>query len=665
MSENYGVINRMSNNSQGPDRPFNTELSPVADMPKPEIRSRSFNEIIEHPGIRLMILLVLHSMLFVGVLWFSMLLRFDFHVPSHMASRFLNAVVFLIAAKVVVFYLAGHFHGWYRYVTFSDLMALGRAACMASIVLAALDYFFFADSLPRSVIVLDGLLTIVATGVLRSVWRIYDERTYLTFDDRSIHNALLVGVAAQDGKIAHQINSQRNSGIRIKALVAPGSFRRGARLGNLRIAGSIDKIHSIALKYNCSHVLVVSNVLGGSELRELIKTCNAHDLQVRILPQMDEVLQGAKKIPLRELNISDLLRREPAVLDDERICKTVKGKRIMVTGAGGSIGSEICRQLLKFEPAEIILLGRGENRIFAINQELREKCGDTKLSTVIADVTNPLAMRGVFEDFRPQLVFHAAAHKHVFLMEQHVAEAISNNANGTRVTADLAIEFDVERFVLVSTDKAVNPTSVMGCTKQLAERVIHSRASSSSTIFGVVRFGNVLGSNGSVIPIFQEQIRNGGPITITDPNMTRFFMSIPEASQLVLQAGSMCSGGEVFCLDMGKPMRIVDLAKDLIHLSGLPEGSIDIEFVGARTGEKLYEELYFNEETTLKTDHDKVRAAYQRPYEGIAIDTALDDLLKQRGIASNEELKDCLKDLIPEYHRPLRNGVPTKVATNL
>lgn len=614
------------------------------------------NNAIERPGVRIALLVLLHSSLFAALLWIAMLLRFDFSVPSHMVERFNRAVFFIIAAKVAVFYFAGHFHGWYRYVSFSDLLALGRAASVAAIAFAALDYFFFTERLPRSVIALDFLLTIVGTGLLRSVWRIYDERTYLTFDAHKIRKALMIGATAADGKLAHQINSQRNSGIRIKALVAPGEYRKGARLGNLRVAGSITKIHSIALKHNCTHVLVASDTLGGAQLRELIETCNEHELQVRILPQMSEVLQGAKQIPLRELNISDLLRREPAQLDSKKIESTVRGKRILVTGAGGSIGSEICRQLMSFAPDEIVLLGRGENRIFAINRELSIKSTGTKLSPVIADITNESSMRGVFEKYQPELVFHAAAHKHVFLMEHHVGEAIANNSHGTRVTADLAIEFGVERFVLISTDKAVNPTSVMGCSKQLAERVIHDRSTNGSgTIFGVVRFGNVLGSNGSVIPIFQEQIRNGGPITITDPNMTRFFMSIPEASQLVLQAGAMCSGGEVFCLDMGKPMRIVDLAKDLIQLSGLPPDSIDIEFVGARTGEKLYEELYFNEETTIKTEHDKVRAAYQRPYDGVDIDLELNELLSIRNTASNEELKDRLKTLIPEYRRPLRD----------
>ncbi|WP_160148082.1 UDP-N-acetylglucosamine 4,6-dehydratase family protein [Rubripirellula obstinata] len=624
---------------------------------------QGLRDLIEHTGVRLIILLVMHTVLFVGLLWLAMLLRFDFQIPAHMMDRFRTSVAAIVSVKIVVFYLAGHFHGWYRYVSFSDVLALGRAALLAMLAVAALDYFVFQQPLPRTVILLDFLLTICATGLLRSVWRLYDERTLLTFSNNHINNALMVGTSPQDGKLAHQINSQKTSGIRIKALVAVGEFRRGSRLGNLRVRGSMDKVHSIALKHNCTHVLVSNNTLSGTQLRQLNDLCAEHGLQVRILPQMDEVMQGAKKIPLRELNISDLLRREPAQLDEKRIGNTVRGKRILVTGAGGSIGSEICRQLLKFNPHEIVLLGRGENRIFAINQELSGKAGSTKLTTAIADVTNKVSMRGVFEKHDPELVFHAAAHKHVFLMEGHVAEAITNNAHGTRVTADLAIEFGVERFVLISTDKAVNPTSVMGCSKQLAERVIHSRALSSDTIFGVVRFGNVLGSNGSVIPIFQEQIRNGGPITITDPNMTRYFMSIPEASQLVLQAGSMCTGGEVFCLDMGKPMRIVDLAKDLIHLSGLPQDSIEIEFMGARTGEKLYEELYFDEEATIETDHEKVRAAYQRPYEGTAIDDVLDEVLQQRGTVSNEELKDQLKELIPEYRRPLRHDTPSKAVT--
>ena len=613
---------------------------------------KKIDQAIENAGIRMGILLALHSALFAGLLWMAMLLRFEFEIPQRMLGNYINAVALIVAAKVLVFYLVGHFHGWYRYVTFSDLLALCKASAMAAIVVAAVNESSLFDRLPRSVMLLDLLLTVVATGALRSSWRLYDERTFLLAPTSDIENALMVGVRAQDGKLAHLINSQRESGIRVKGLVALGNYPNGARFGTLRFLGSIDRIHSLSQKHNCSLVLVTSNALNGVELRELISTCNEHNLRVRILPQLDEVLQGADHIPLRELNIDDLLRRAPAKLDSDRIEKTVTGKRVLVTGAGGSIGSEICRQLIQFRPSEIVLLGRGENRIFSIARELKQTTDQTKLTPVIADVTNEVSMRQCFSNYQPELVFHAAAHKHVHLMEHHVIDAVINNAQGTRVTANLAIEFGVERFVLISTDKAVNPTSVMGCSKQLAERVIQARANTSDTVFGVVRFGNVLGSNGSVIPIFQEQIRKGGPITVTDPSMTRFFMSIPEASQLVLQAGSMCSGGEVFCLDMGEPIKIVDLAKDLIRLSGLPENSIEIEFIGARTGEKLYEELYFDEEATIKTEHEKVRAAHQRPYEGVHIDTALDSMIEMQGSATNEELKDHLKELIPEYQRP-------------
>ena len=619
-------------------------------MPNPLI-SR-VKRILVKPKVRLLVLSIMHATLFAGILWSAFLLRFDFDVPSHMVDRFWTCLSLVVLAKMAVFYYAGHFHGWYRYVTFSDLVALVKAGLIASAGFAAINLvFFYAAVVPRSVILLDFLLTVLCVGTLRSLWRLYDEH-FNSHDDR-FESALMICKTGHDARLAHQVNTQLNLGVRVRALVAPGEHRKGARLGHLRIAGTIDQLPSIVRKYKATTILVPSDVLSGPELRELMEKCNERNLELRVLPQLDEVLRGAKKIPLRELNIADLLRRDSIQLDADRIGNALRGKRILVTGAGGSIGSEICRQLLQFEPAEIVLLGRGENRIFSVNLELRKKCGATKLTPSIVDVTDRVSMQQVFDDHRPHVVFHAAAHKHVFLMEHHVAEAIENNAQGTRVVADLAVKFGAERFVMVSTDKAVNPTSVMGCSKQLAERVVQARSKRSKTLFCVVRFGNVLGSNGSVIPIFQEQIRNGGPITVTDPNMTRFFMSIPEASQLVLQAGSMCKGGEVFCLDMGEPIKIVDLANDLIRLSGLPPESIDIQFVGARTGEKLYEELYFSEETTIPTEHEKVRAARQRP-DIIDIDAVVDRFLSLRGKIENEDFKDLLKQVIPEYQRPDR-----------
>ena len=334
----------------------------------------------------------------------------------------------------------------------------------------------------------------------------------------------------------------------------------------------------------------------------------------------------------------------------------LEGRRVMVTGAGGSIGSEICRQVMRFNPSELVLVGRGENRIFKIERKLLGSHASTTLYARIASVTDQPRMRQLFQEHQPEVVFHAAAHKHVPLMETNVGEAIQNNVCGTKCLADLAAEFGVRNFVFISTDKAVHPSSVMGATKHLAERYIHALSQVSATRFTSVRFGNVLGSEGSVVPIFQEQIRRGGPITVTDPRMTRFFMTIPEASQLVLQAAAMGNGGEIFVLEMGEPVKIVDLAKDLIRLSGLPENSIEICFTGVRPGEKLYEELYFEDEETLPTSHPKLRAAYHRPYtlaEARPEIAVLERLIHE----PQEVIRSKLREIVSEYapsvpHKP-------------
>ena len=337
------------------------------------------------------------------------------------------------------------------------------------------------------------------------------------------------------------------------------------------------------------------------------------------------------------------------------IGRLIEGRSVMVTGAGGSIGSEICRQLLRFNPAALLLVGRGENRIFRVERKLHATHQAAVLQSCIADITNEPRMRQIFTRYRPEVVFHAAAHKHVPLMEMNVGEAIHNNVSGTRLIAELAEEFGVKNFVFISTDKAVHPTSVMGVTKQIAERFVHAMSQASSTCFTVVRFGNVLGSDGSVVPIFQEQIRRGGPITVTDPRMTRFFMTIPEASQLVLQAAAMGKGGEIFVLEMGEPVKIVDLARDLVRLSGLPEDSIEIAFTGIRPGEKLYEELYFDDEQTLPTAHPKLRAAHHRPYmleEVRAKIATLEALIH----APEEEIRRKLCEIVQEYAWQVRNA---------
>ena len=639
-------------------------LSPVTKIPSSgnsqpqktngEIKKSSRSNLIFHPVLRLPLLLVLHVVLFAAIYAFAYFARFNLQITPERKAFFLSTVWLVVLVKVAVFYFGSHFHGWWRYVTFADLRSLLKVCLLSMVLIAFVDAFVLSSqsSIPRLTIILDMISTIFVIGGLRSVWRFFDEQFGMVINGHKTSPAILVGTDHHCGLLAAQINANQAMPYRVCALLsASKNYRRKAVLGGVTVRGYVGEVVEVAKRLSAENVLVPSGLLDGRELRKLISRCNEASLTVRVVPRFEDALSGNDKIPLRPLNINDLLKRDPVELDTTEVSGLIEGKRVLVTGAGGSIGSEICRQVLNFKPAELILLGRGENRIHAIYTELRalaEKQGVT-LHIEIGDITDEPRMERLFRLRRPEIVFHAAAHKHVPLMELHPGEAVKNNIGGTKTIASLADRFAVGHFVMVSTDKAVNPTSIMGCTKHLAERVVYGLAQSSETKFAVVRFGNVLGSAGSVIPYFQEQIRNGGPITITDRRMTRYFMSIPEASQLVIQSASMCKGGEIFVLDMGEPVRIVQLAEDLVTLSGLPEGSIEFEFVGMRAGEKLYEELYFDDETTIATKHPKVRAAYAREFE----DVNAEEEIRQLVDAADEDssfVHAAVTRLIPSYH---------------
>ncbi len=588
-----------------------------------------------------------HLAVFVLVYKLAFLLRFDFRVPERTALAFWQSLVWILPVKLGVFYALGHFQGWWRYVTFADLAALLRATAIASLAIFLVNRVMDLQ-IPRTVLVLDAMAGILVLGSIRSSWRMMHEQLFPAFRRDDYRYALLVGDDPSSGLIAHQIHSHSHLRYRVRALVTTSGTLPGAWCGGIPVLGGLGKVAEFAARYGAEDVLVIAGTLPGGTVRELMRICKAAKLTLKIIPPMEEFVRGYRRIPVRDIDIDDLLGRDPVKLDLKGIGTLLRGERVLVTGAGGSIGAEICRQVLKHQPAELVLLGRGENRVFTTEQELRLMAGATRVFPVIADVTDRARMRGVFDQYRSTVVFHAAAHKHVPLMEANIGEAVKNNCLGTRTVADLADEFAAKAFVLISTDKAVNPTSIMGATKHLAERYVHALSVHSSTRFMVVRFGNVLGSAGSVVPLFQEQIRRGGPITVTDPRMRRFFMTIPEASMLVLQAAAIGKGGEIFVLDMGEPIRVVDLARDLIRLSGLPEDAIEITFTGMRPGEKLYEELYFDDERSLATCHPKVRAALHRPADLEEVSRQFVELESLRHF-SPHVLRLRLGEMVPEY----------------
>lgn len=599
------------------------------------------------------ILVVIHLVVFAMAYLVAYVVRFDGVIPPEWIPLMMRSLPVVVAIELVSFWLCHTFHGWWRYVTFRDLVAFAKPLGISYVAIVVIDALVLPYQIPRSIPIIQILLVGLILSILRSSWRLSREFSNLLHPQKITTRAFILSNHHETLVLANQINCQQGSSTRIVGILSPGKHPAGARRAGIPIVGKPSDAPKLAAKYDATQVWLTAGSLSGNELAELKKIYDAAGLQTKVIPWSTDRHLGASFIPLREIDINDLLRRPPVILDDQQISAEISHRCVMVTGAGGSIGSELCRQLLRFRPASLILVEHRENSVFEIYNELNQLLQEsgnmtTVLVPAVGDVLDQERMTALFDKHEPSYVYHAAAHKHVGLMEINSGEALKNNILGTRTIADLANEFGVDKFVLVSTDKAVNPTSVMGCTKQIAERYVLSLGAHSKTKYIVVRFGNVLGSNGSVVPIFKEQIARGGPITITDPRMTRFFMTIPEASQLIMQAGSMGHGGEIFVLDMGQQVRILDLAEKMIELAGLPPNAIEIKFVGARPGEKLYEELYFNEEESIKTPHHKIFAARHRMLNYEDVVQCVEDLVMMQ-TCDNDRIRRRLKQYISEY----------------
>lgn len=607
---------------------------------------------------RFTILFLGHLLVFTFAYWMAFALRFDFAIPPEIYDRMSPSLPAVLGIKLAIFLLAGHYHGWWRYVSLADLWALLKATGLSALALVVVNHYLLEGLIPRAVVVLDALVTVITLGALRASSRLWREQWTMRRRGSHCRASLMIGATSWNGTVAQHIHQHPKMAHRVVGFIDNDPYRQGARLGGIPVLGTLVDLPRVAAQNQVSNILVTTQTIGGQQLREVIDICKAHKLTLKVIPSMLDDLDRDGGLPIRDVEINDLLRREAVQLDSKAISADFAGKTVLITGAGGSIGSEICRQLLPFEPQKLVLLDNGENCLFLINNELLDNHFGVTIECHLADVRDEQALRKIFQNVRPDVVIHAAAHKHVGLMEANVAACIRNNILGTKCVADVANACGVKKFVLISTDKAVNPTSVMGVTKHLAERYVHALAQESNSAFMVVRFGNVLGSNGSVLPIFQEQIRRGGPITVTDERMLRFFMTIPEAAQLVLQAAAMGRGGEIFVLEMGEAVPVVELARDLVRLSGLPTDAIDIKFVGVRPGEKLFEELYFDDEVQLETSHPKVRAAYHRPCAMADVSADLQQLTDNLG-ASPVELRTLMKRLVPEYQLPTNGMEPS------
>lgn len=595
---------------------------------------------------RLAIAISCYAGIFAASLLLALLLRFDFELTDYAQTVFADSVLVVVLLKIAVVLCSRDWRRRLRYSTLQDIAWSGVVCASCGVLISALQIFHEAmPQIPRSVIAMDTVLSAAAVSAAR----------VLAHSLRTLQNSRSGGpseralIYSDDDQAISLLTAIQNSASRLKVV---GIISRRRVRGTGFVAGvpvfdaaqGVDRIIAVT---RAAHVLLPAN-LDGRDIRAITETCAQEPVTAHLVPHVDEITGGRFHLRLREITIDDLLRREPNQLDLNGIRSVITNKVVMVTGAAGSIGSEVCRQLLDFSPRKLIFLDQSEFGIFQIEQELLECARRSSgplpvMEFLLEDIADRDALTRVFMLHRPQVVFHAAAYKHVPLMESNPQAAVRNNVFGTRNLIDLSDSYNVERFVMISTDKAVRPTNVMGATKLIAEQYLHWKAESSATRFITVRFGNVLNSAGSVVPTFRRQIEAGGPVTVTHPEMQRYFMTIPEAVQLVLQSAAIGEGGDVLILDMGEPVRIVELARDMIHLSGMrcPE-DIEIEFTGLRPGEKLYEELFYETEQCATRVHQKIFRA-PRGLDGDA--ELIVDVLEQLArhlYAGREELREVL-----------------------
>ncbi len=610
-------------------------------------------------------------------LFAAYMLRFDGVLYNFVRNQYVLVVGIFIVVRLTMFWAFRLYRGVLRYAGLGEMLAITASVIAGTVILTGLNLVYqrlplgewfptygqyFLTSLdsggvwrvPMTVVFVEGFLSLLGVAAVRFSRRIliYQVLNIAEEDGAQRPRRLLIIGAGDLAEAAlRQIQSTPRRAWKPVAMVDDDGEKRSLRIHGVPVEGSLSDVPEVIRRHQVEDVLVAMRDISPEQLRELVSACEHAHVRFQILPSVQDVMSGRVSLnQIRPVEIEDLLGREPIslILTDES--NYVRGKVVMITGAGGSIGSELCRQLLGLQPKGIVMFGHGENSIYEITQELNRSGHGALIHSVIGDIRDEAKLRTVIERFHPAIFFHAAAHKHVPLMEAHPEEAVKNNVGGTRNVARLADEYGAERFILISSDKAVRPTNVMGATKRLAEMIVFCMARKSQTQFVAVRFGNVLGSRGSVVPLFKRQIAEGGPITITSPDVTRYFMTIPEAVSLVIQAGSMNQQRRLFLLDMGQPVRIVDLARNLIRLSGFePEKDIKITYTGLRPGEKLKEELLTAGEDVKHTDIGKIFVTEPEDVDAAQLEADLADLERLAETNDSEKIKARLADLVPDY----------------
>jgi FlaA1/EpsC-like NDP-sugar epimerase len=619
----------------------------------PQVKTHWLKRIQWMRVLQIVLDAILVSLSFFG----SFVIRFDGRlIDPAQGFSYVHQLFWLLPVVVLIRltanWICGVYRRLWRYTGLTEVMELGVSVLSGSALLYTARAFNLLavdnNQLSFGIISIDfGLCFILLTGprVLRRLQTEHNQRRHWRQPVR--RRALLVGAGDAGQLVLRELAQRPDLGVDVIGLLDDDPQKVKQRIGNLTIFGTTSELPKLVEDFFIDQVIIAMPSAPPAEIRRIVDMCRQAEVETRTLPGLFELINGRVSVSqLREVSLEDLLGREPVNLDSAAIANYIEGRCVLITGAGGSIGSELCRQILRFQPAKMILLGKGENSIFAIHQELQGRPEPVTLVPVIADIRDEERITSIFEKHRPHVVFHAAAHKHVPLMEANITEAVNNNVGGTRNVAEISAKFDVETFVLVSSDKAVNPTSIMGATKRIAELVVQDLSRRSATKYVGVRFGNVLASRGSVIPMWKQQIAIGGPVTVTHPEATRYFMLIPEAVQLILQAGALGQGGEIFVLDMGKPVKILDLANDLIKLSGLRPGQdIEIKFVGLRPGEKLYEELLTAAEGLTKTVYQKIFVGQPQHLEQGVLKDALTRLFRDAQHDDEEAIRTALHKL--------------------
>jgi FlaA1/EpsC-like NDP-sugar epimerase len=595
--------------------------------------------------------IILHDILVAALAWLgAYLLRFNLEMPPEYLSAALSTLVWVVPLQAVVFWRFGLYRGIWRFASLPDLkrivLAVGLAAVMIPVVLIL---FRVSAVVPRSVLILDPLLLLIVMGGSRLAYRAWKEHRLASVMHPDSKPVLVAGAGSAADFLLREL-ARSPAGFHVVGLLDDSRDKQRRLVQGIPVLGALDEVVVHARKMDVQDIVLALPSAAHEVRKRITEICAEAGLNVLTIPSLEDLVAGRVSVAsLRRIELDDLLGRDPVALDDSGLHQLLTGQVVMVTGAGGSIGSELCRQIARFSPVKLVLFELSELALYSMEQELPRRFPDMQFVPVIGDVKNAAWVSQVMAEHRPSVVFHAAAYKHVPLMENSNAwEAVRNNVLGTQVVAAAAQANGVGKFVLISTDKAVNPTNVMGATKRLAEMACQAMQQAQGTRFVSVRFGNVLGSSGSVIPKFQQQIEAGGPVTVTHPEITRYFMSIPEAAQLVLQAGLMGEGGEIFVLDMGEPVKIAELASLMIHLSGVDETRIGIEYTGLRPGEKLYEELLADDESTLPTPHPKLRVAKARA-PNVDWHTECLAWLAHADPYDEATVKRQLKNWVPEY----------------